>query len=101
LRGVPDDQQQAVIERERTALKRDAPSSGCCAATFSPVGRRGWCRRRQPPLPSGERSAERSGGWVRGRATYCAEGSSASPSSVNGEALGTHCTAQPCGVGCF
>lgn len=32
---------------------------------------------------------------------YCAAGSSASPSSVKGEALGTHCTAQPAGVGCF
>ena len=32
---------------------------------------------------------------------YCADGVSASPSSVKGEALGTHCTDQPAGVGCF
>ncbi|RWB76192.1 MAG: hypothetical protein EOQ50_12110 [Mesorhizobium sp.] len=34
-------------------------------AAFSPAGRRGKRRRRKPPLPTGERSAERSGGWVR------------------------------------
>ncbi|RUU47168.1 hypothetical protein EOD08_07020 [Mesorhizobium sp. M6A.T.Ca.TU.002.02.2.1] len=33
-----------------------SPSSGRFAATFSPAGRRGWHQRRQPPLPSGERS---------------------------------------------
>ncbi|RTM03962.1 MAG: hypothetical protein EKK31_17675 [Hyphomicrobiales bacterium] len=30
-----------------------APSSGRFAATFSPLGRRGWRQRRQAPLPSG------------------------------------------------
>ncbi|RVC75924.1 hypothetical protein EN766_14990, partial [Mesorhizobium sp. M2A.F.Ca.ET.046.02.1.1] len=39
-----------------------APSSGRFAATFSPAGRRDWRRHRKPPLPAGERSAERSGG---------------------------------------
>ncbi|AZO16268.1 hypothetical protein EJ069_17020 [Mesorhizobium sp. M2A.F.Ca.ET.043.05.1.1] len=61
------------------AFRRRSPSSGRFAATFSPVGRRSWRRRRQSPLPTGgpkdgrdpwlapEWSAERSGGWVRGR----------------------------------
>ena len=44
------------------SMRETAPS------TFSPLGRRGGRQRWQAPLPSGERSAERSGGWVRGSA---------------------------------
>ncbi|RUX93346.1 hypothetical protein EN935_05380 [Mesorhizobium sp. M7D.F.Ca.US.004.03.1.1] len=43
-----------------------APSSGRFAATFSPLGRRGGRQRATVSSPPLERSAERSGGWVRG-----------------------------------
>ncbi|TIV23354.1 MAG: hypothetical protein E5V90_32720, partial [Mesorhizobium sp.] len=49
-----------------------APSSGRFAATFSP-----WGEKRLAPAPTvssplGEWSAERSGGWVRGRPPWLA-----------------------------
>ncbi|TPN95279.1 hypothetical protein FJ980_26160 [Mesorhizobium sp. B1-1-5] len=44
--------------------RRRSPSSGP-SGHLLPEGRRRWRRRRQSPLPIGERSAERSRGWVR------------------------------------
>ncbi|RUY72095.1 hypothetical protein EN962_28540, partial [Mesorhizobium sp. M7A.F.Ca.CA.001.09.2.1] len=51
-------------------MSEAAPSSGRFAATFFPLGRRGWRQRWQAPLPVGERSAEQSGGWGRGSAGF-------------------------------
>ena len=55
--------------------------------------------RQDVPTPSGLPAISPSRGEIK--LSYCADGCSASPSSVKGEALGTHCTDQPVGVGCF
>ncbi|KAA3516680.1 hypothetical protein DXT89_06740 [Agrobacterium vitis] len=52
----------------RDQLFSASPPPLASAATFSPLGRRGKEPQRfGSPLPSGERSAEQSGGGVRGK----------------------------------
>ncbi|RUZ78375.1 hypothetical protein EN943_10980 [Mesorhizobium sp. M7A.F.Ca.US.006.01.1.1] len=65
-RRRPRCRRAATSSARRSEVRKEDPPHPALRATFSPLGRRGWRRRWWSPLPAGERSAERSGGRVRG-----------------------------------